>query len=93
MGKLAAKGPPANSARSGGANGQGAKWTAAMNNRRCKLIDKEIAGNLTSLEAEELNRLQQQMLNYRRQIAPLPLHDVRQLHDSLLKKAAAAKKK
>ena len=92
MGKLKQV-PGTSKTKPAGANGRPPKWTDAMNYRRFKLIDKEIAGTLTSREAQELSRLQQQMLDYRRHVAPLPLEDARKLRDSLLKKAAAAKKR
>jgi hypothetical protein len=62
-------------------------WTEEKNERRCALIDKEIAGTLTAEEASELNQLQRAMLRYRRRVAPLPLEDARRLHQELLKKA------
>ena len=62
-------------------------WTENKNTRRCKLIDREIAGTLTSAEALELTTLQQQMLAYRQKVAPLPIEDARRLHQELLRKA------
>lgn len=44
----------------------------AKNNRRCDLIDKEIAGTLSSDEQVELEQLQTEMLAYRHKVAPLP---------------------
>lgn len=55
-------------------------WTDAKNARRCALIDQKIAGTLCAEEAEELHRLQQEMLRHRRRVAPLPLDDGRSLH-------------
>jgi hypothetical protein len=66
------------------------EWTEAKNERRCDLIDREIAGTLTPDEAVELQRLQGEMLRHRRGTAPLPLDDARRLHQELLAKAAAA---
>lgn len=91
MGKLKSKHTASNKAPRAGRNGRAPTWTSAMNSRRCELIDKEIAGKLTSLEAQELSSLQQRMLDYRRHVAPLPLAEARKLRDSLLKNAAAAK--
>src|SRR5262245_17637830 len=54
-------------------------WTEAKNARRCALIDKEIAGTLSTEEAAELERLQRAMLRYRRRVAPLLLEDARRL--------------
>jgi hypothetical protein len=68
-------------------NGQ---WTEARNERRCDLIEKEIAGTLTPAEAVELQSLQQAMLKYRNKVAPLPIAAVRKLHDELLAKAGRA---
>jgi hypothetical protein len=64
-----------------------AEWTDQKNNRRCNLIDKKYAGRLTAAEAVELHSLQEQMLRYRENIAPLPLADARRLHQELLVKA------
>jgi hypothetical protein len=65
----------------------GGDWTEAKNARRCTLIDKEIAGRLSPQEAAELGDLQQAMLRYRRQVAPLPLEEARRLHQQLLTQA------
>jgi hypothetical protein len=46
-----------------------------------------LAGSLTPPEAVELRLLQDQMLRYRESIAPLPLADVRRLHQELVTKA------
>lgn len=62
-------------------------WTDAKNDRRCELVDKEIDGTLTTDERNELELLQTQMLAYRRRVAPLPLGDVRRLHQQLLRRA------
>jgi hypothetical protein len=64
-----------------------AGWNDEKNSRRCDLIDKKYAGNLTASEAIELRSLQEQMLRFRESIAPLPLADVRRLHQALLAKA------
>ena len=63
---------------------QSNEWTEEKNRRRCELIDKEIAGTLSGEEGTELEGLQQAMLAYRRQVAPLPLDDLRALHQELL---------
>ena len=62
-------------------------WTEAKNARRCALIDRKYAGALTPPEAVELAGLQEEMLRYRQQVAPLPLEDARRLHQELLAKA------
>jgi hypothetical protein len=63
-------------------------WTEAKNARRCDLIDRKYAGGLDPAEAVELAQLQEQMLRYRQRVAPLPLEDVRRLHQELLNKVA-----
>jgi len=63
------------------------RWTEEKNARRCELIDREIDGTLSPMEAVELSRLQAEMLRYRRTVAPLPLEDARRLHQELLAKA------
>jgi hypothetical protein len=68
-------------------------WTEAKNKRRCALIDKEIDSYLTREEAIELEALQRQMHRYLRALAPLPLEDARRLHQGLLAKAEAARKR
>jgi hypothetical protein len=65
-------------------------WTEAKNARRCALIDREIDATLTPEEAAELHALQQQMLRERRRLAPVPLEDLRRLHQALLLKTEAA---
>lgn len=63
-------------------------WTDADNKRRCELIDGKYALGLTPVEANELAELQERMLRYRQQVAPLPLEEARLLHQELLMKAA-----
>ncbi len=62
-------------------------WTKAKNARRSFLVDREIDGTLTPDEAEELDMLQRQMIRERQKLAPVPLEDLRQLHEELLSKA------
>jgi hypothetical protein len=62
-------------------------WTEAKNARRSALIDREIDATLTPEEAAELHVLQQQMLRERQRLAPVPLDDLRRLHQELLTKA------
>jgi hypothetical protein len=62
-------------------------WTDAKNGRRWDLIDRKYAGTLTPAEAIELAALQEEMLRYRQQVAPLPLEDARRLHQELLTRA------
>lgn len=63
-------------------------WDEAKDARRCELIDREIAGTLTTDEAGELRTLQAAMLRHRRRVAPLPLDEARRMHQELLAKAA-----
>ena len=62
------------------------KWTSEKNHRRCELVDKEIEGTLWLAEEAELEILQGEMLAHRRKVAPLPLSDLRELHQELLQK-------
>jgi hypothetical protein len=73
-----------------GGNGQQAQagpWTEAKANRRCDLVDREIDGTLTSEEAVELEALQRQMRQERQRLAPVPLGELRRLHQELLTRA------
>ena len=65
-------------------------WNELKNARRCDLVDREIAGTLLPEEASELAALQQQMLAERRRLAPVPLNNLRRLHQELLVKAQRA---
>ncbi len=67
-------------------------WTDEKNERRCDLIDRKFAGGLSPAEHIELAELQEQMVRYRRKVAPLPLEAARKLHQELLAKAVAAQK-
>jgi hypothetical protein len=64
------------------------EWTEEKNQRRCHLVDKEIDGTISVVEKAELDRLQAEMLAYRRKVAPLPLEDLRELHQELLRQAS-----
>lgn len=64
------------------------RWTTEKADRRSELIDQEIAGNLTLEETLELQVLQQEMLDYRRRVAPLPLKETRAFLKSLEVEAA-----
>jgi hypothetical protein len=66
----------------------GRKWSEEKNRRRCELIDKEIEGTITAEDSIELEALQREMLAYRRRVAPLPLDDLRNLHQTVLEQAA-----
>ena len=56
------------------------------NARRCALIDREIDGTPSPEEAAELEVLQHQMLQERQRLAPVPLEDLRRVHQQLLTK-------
>lgn len=68
----------------------GTAWNDQKNARRCELVDREIEGTLLADEAAELAVLQQQLLAERRRLAPVPLNDLRRLHQELLAKAPRA---
>ena len=74
--------------RNGGATEE--SWTDEKNGRRVELITKKHTSGLVPAEAVELAALQEQMLQYRRRVAPLPLEDARRLHAELLARAGAA---
>ena len=67
-------------------------WTDAKNERRCDLIDA-IADWRDGEEPTptdmfgEMLMLQDEMLEHRKQVAPLPIAEVRALHESLKGKA------
>ncbi|MGH8646842.1 MAG: hypothetical protein ACREX4_21235 [Gammaproteobacteria bacterium] len=63
------------------------EWTDKKNQRRCELVDKEIEGTLSPAEQVELEKLQTEMLAYRRNVVPLPLDKLRELHQALLREA------
>jgi hypothetical protein len=65
----------------------GTGWSDQKNARRCELVDREIEGTLLAGDVAELAVLQQQMLAERRRLAPMPLNDLRRLHQELLAKA------
>lgn len=67
-----------------GADGE--EWSEAMNARRFVLVHREIEGTLTSEEVVELQHLQDQMLAFRRKVAPYPLEELREIHQQLLEK-------
>lgn len=85
-GKVVARITPVNAAAAD-MRQEGAVWNELKNARRCELVDREIKGTLLPDEAAELSVLQQQMLAERRRLAPVPLDDLRRLHQKLLAKA------
>lgn len=62
-------------------------WTQAKSARRSFLVDRKIDGTLTPEEAAELSVLQKQMVGERQRLAPLPLPELRRLHEELLTRA------
>lgn len=68
-------------------------WNDKKNARRCFLLDKENSGfdiqkgkNISILskeEKEELEKLQEEMLEYRRSVAPLPINELRELRKKI----------
>jgi len=65
-------------------------WTDEQNARRCLLIDKEVRGTITPIEALELEDLQDQLRRYRRQVTPLPLAETRRMLEELERQASQA---
>jgi len=47
-------------------------WTESKNERRCALIRKKFSQGIDSMEAGELNKLQDELSNFRKQAGPLP---------------------
>lgn len=66
------------------------EWTPQLNHRRCDLVDKQFAGGLTPAEDAELARLTAGLRRFVGRVAPVPLDEVRNLHQQLLEKAALA---
>jgi hypothetical protein len=64
-------------------------WTEEKNARRVALIERKHAAGLSPAEHIELAGLQEEMLRYRRKVAPLPLEESRRLHQELLAQVAA----
>jgi len=66
------------------------EWTPQLNHRRCDLVDKKFAGGLTPVEEAELTRLTAGLRHFVDRVAPVPLDEVRKLHQQLLETAALA---
>ena len=66
------------------------EWTPQNNHRRCELIDKKFASGLTPGETTELTLLTAGLRTFIARVAPVPLDEVRRLHQELLEKAAKA---
>ena len=54
-------------------------WISKKNKRRCDLIDKEVNGDISPIEAIELEYLQNEMLEHRRKTFPLPIKEAQEL--------------
>jgi len=61
-------------------------WTESVNDRRCELIDKDIAQTISVDERVELAVLERQADAYFDKIAPPPMAGVKELHQELLNK-------
>ena len=64
------------------------EWNESLNARRIELVKRDVYNKLSPEESLELERLQDRMLAYRRRVAPLPLDELRELHQKLLDQAA-----
>jgi len=71
-------------------NSERLEWSGELNERRCNLIDRKYAIGLTADEEIELANLTSAMRKFVDRMAPVPLDDVRRLHQELLEKAAAS---
>lgn len=63
-------------------------WSDEKDERRCELIDKDIAGTITVEERAELADLEQQANAHFDSIAAPPMDGARQLHQELLNRRA-----
>lgn len=69
-------------------NGEAGGWTPERNRRRSDLIDKKFSTGLTPAEETELAALTAGLRRFIDRVAPVPLDDVRRLHQELVEKAA-----
>jgi len=67
-----------------------ADWNEELNTRRCQLIDKDLAGDITVEERIELISLQKRAEQYRDQVAPPPLQDAEAIYNELLTRSNSA---
>jgi len=63
-------------------------WTEEQDERRCELIDKDIAGTITAQEQTELAELERQANHYYETVAAPPIEGARQLPRELLNRRA-----
>lgn len=59
-------------------------WLPEQQDRRCLLIDRDIAGSITAAELVELAELDRRANEHFDEIAPPPLDGARRLHQKLL---------
>ena len=59
-------------------------WSVEKNHRRFELVNKEVDGTINIEEAVELEELNIAMDRWVQHVAPLPMDDVRKLHDTLV---------
>jgi hypothetical protein len=67
-----------------------AGWADERNARRFELIDRDLDGTLSPVEAAELESLQVEFRRHRRRVAPLPLGETQRVLAELERKAADA---
>ena len=60
------------------------EWTEELNERRCKLIDKDLVGQISVAERIELVSLQKRAESYFDRVAPPEMETVTRLHKELL---------
>lgn len=64
-------------------------WTDEKNARRVSLLDRKYEGGLTEAQEAELILLQDAMHRHIDRVAPLPLDEVRRVHQELLLRMAS----
>ncbi|WP_145346607.1 hypothetical protein [Rosistilla ulvae] len=71
------------------ANGDDSKWPQAKDDRRCELIDREIAGTISLSERAELASLQRGAEQHFDEIASPPMEESLKLHKRLISRPDA----
>lgn len=64
-------------------------WSQEADDRRCHLIDRDIADTIDDSERDELSRLQRLANEHFDHVAPPPINGARQLHQQLLNRSAS----
>jgi len=64
------------------------EWSTVRDARRCELIDKDIAGTISTIERNELAALEHQANEHFDRIAPPPIDGARRLHQQLVNRRA-----